>query len=126
MDAAAADESDNEDDSKSSADDSDTSSSFGKKNDSDAEVEPKTKRAKAAAKPAQTKRKSRAGQGPASELPATTRRRMKSPPDTPDKRLGGHLDSCQKYIDSLTELSVDSVWRNVVRAAEAASFWGKI
>ena len=63
--------------------------------------------------------------GQRQDLPATTRRRTKGPPDTPDKKLGSHLEACQKYIDSLTELSVDSVWRNVIRAAEAASFWGE-
>lgn len=120
LEAAAADESADEDDGESS-DESDSSSSFGKRIDSEAEEPRNNKRAKAAAKSG-SKRKST---GQRQDLPATTRRRTKGPPDTPDKKLGSHLEACQKYIDSLTELSVDSVWRNVIRAAEAASFWGE-
>lgn len=81
---------------------------------------PPRKKPKASAKAAaKTGVKRKSVGSSASAVPPTSRRRKKSPEEDTEKLAKGHLESAAKYLESIQEIGVDCLWRNLVRAAEA-------
>ena len=125
------------DDSGSDSSDSDSSSSskssFGVKSSKSAS--PKAKR-KAAPKPGakkkgtpqnKTKKADESGQPSAEKVAPSVRFRKKGTPKASpvkdpqaeaEKNVKQHLDTAQKYLQSLLELKPDTIWRSCVRASE--------